>query len=55
MISIIYNTLKDNYNSYFLLENGEYEKITPKKKDFNIHKEFFKTKTNNLKGVKLFN
>jgi len=55
LISIIYNTLKDNYNSYFLLENGEYEKITPKKKDFNIHKEFFKTKTNNLKGVKLFN
>ena len=54
LINIIYNTLKDNCNSYSLLENGEYKKNVPKKEDFNIHHKFFNIDMNSSDDLELF-
>jgi polyphosphate kinase len=48
--------LKDNFNSYKMLENGNYEVIKPKKDDIviNIHKEFFHVNLENVLKTTLF-
>jgi polyphosphate kinase len=54
-INILDYNLKDNINSYLLQEDGSY--IRAKQNDepeFNIHKEFYKLKPENLTNINLF-
>ena len=40
-ITILNHNLRDNCNSYFLKEDGNYDKIKNKKKPFNVFEEFY--------------
>ncbi|MCS6822881.1 MAG: polyphosphate kinase 1 [Cytophagaceae bacterium] len=55
-INILDYNLKDNVNSYVLLEDGTYVKIAPSKDEaeFDTHVEFFKVKKNTVLKAKLF-
>ena len=50
MMHIIDANLQDNVNSYFMDENGNFEKHQPHEDEklYNIHKELFKEKINNI-------
>jgi polyphosphate kinase len=55
VISILDYTLRDNVNSYVLLEDGSYEKVHPEDdKPFNAHKEFFNVTKEIVAQAKLF-
>lgn len=54
-INILVYNLRDNVNSYTMLENGNYiKKESGEEPPFNIHKEFFKVKLDDIKDAKLF-
>jgi polyphosphate kinase len=55
MMNILAFNLKDNVNSYMMLENGDYIPKLPKvdEKEFNIHKEFFHLNPDEVMKVKL--
>jgi polyphosphate kinase len=48
MILILKYNLKDNVNSYVLLQNGEYQKLDFEHDPFNIHREFYRVKESDL-------
>lgn len=54
LIHILKVNLKDNCNSFELLENGEYLKVQKSEPEINIHKYFFKKENQNIKAEKLF-
>jgi len=54
-INILHFNLKDNVNSYELLEDGSYVKINPDGAPrFNVHEEFYKVKKEDIMDIKLF-
>lgn len=55
-INILHYNLKDNVNSYWMNEDGEYEKakIGENEIPFDLHKEFYNVKIEDINSVKLF-
>ena len=55
MMSILDYSLRDTINSFEMLENGEFKKVTPKVgvKPFNCHKEFYNLTEEEVQNVKL--
>ncbi|MGI9541752.1 MAG: polyphosphate kinase 1 [Cyclobacteriaceae bacterium] len=54
-INILVFSLKDNCNSYTMLETGEYvEKVPNGDPPFNVHQEFFKVTIDQIMEAKLF-
>lgn len=56
VVNILHYNLKDNVNSYRLHEDGHYEKIKPQQGEepFNIHKEFYNVRMEDLEEADLF-
>ncbi|HTF80807.1 MAG TPA: polyphosphate kinase 1 [Cytophagales bacterium] len=54
-INILDFNLKDNVNAYDMDENGEYTKMDPQGKPFNIHYEFFNVTQEVVDNARLFN
>lgn len=54
-INILDYSLRDDVNSFILKEDGDYEKATvDEKAPFNVHKEFFRVKDEDISGKLLF-
>jgi polyphosphate kinase len=55
LMNIISFNLKDNVNSYRMLEDGTYVLKIPQvdEEEFNVHKEFFDVKSEDVMTVKL--
>ncbi|TVP43165.1 MAG: polyphosphate kinase 1 [Mongoliibacter sp.] len=56
LINILAYNLRDNVNSYKMIEDGSYERKVPQddEDEFNVHKEFFNVKIEEVMKVKLF-
>lgn len=54
-INILLFNLKDNVNAYDMKEDGTFEPVSPgDQKTFNIHKEFYRVKREQVMSAKLF-
>ena len=55
LMNILSYNLKDNVNSYLMLEDGSYVPKVPQagEKEFNVHHEFFQVKMDDIRNVKL--
>ncbi|MBW3466665.1 polyphosphate kinase 1 [Arthrospiribacter ruber] len=55
LMNILYFNLKDNVNAYRMLEDGSYVRKMPQadEDEFNVHKEFFNVKIEDVLKVKL--
>lgn len=53
MIQMLKYNLKDNVNSYSLIQTGEYVKLPFDQEPFNIHEEFYKMQESDLMNVSL--
>jgi polyphosphate kinase len=53
MIMILSYNLKDNVNSYRLIQNGDYEKYTAGNTPFNIHEKFYEVTENDVSDASL--
>jgi polyphosphate kinase len=56
VMNILDFNLRDNVNTYLLLEDGNYEKVEPQEgeRPFNIHQEFYHLSPEDIQEVKLF-
>jgi polyphosphate kinase len=57
LMNILYYNLRDNTNSYIMMEDGTYVPKIPQvdEAEFNVHKEFFSVKPEDVLSVKLVN
>ncbi len=54
-VNILHYNMKDNVNTYIMREDGTYEiKTEPGAEPFNVHKEFFNVKLEEVEQVKMF-
>ena len=55
-INILRYNMKDNFNSYTMLEDGSYEQVKRKEGEpvFNIHKEFYRVTRETIENAALF-